>query len=77
MVDQLCAQAEANSKIMEGGEKVSELVSILQAGGTPAIVAVAYLLWRLDRQMNELKVSIETLIDTMIRFVPGVRQKGD
>lgn len=62
---------------MDGGEKVSEIVGLLQAGGTPAIVAVAYLLWRLDRQMNELKVSIETLIDTMIRFVPGVRQKGE
>lgn len=71
------SSAQVEKSKMDGGEKVSEIVGLLQAGGTPAIVAVAYLLWRLDRQMNELKVSIETLIDTMIRFVPGVRQKGE
>lgn len=50
----------------------NEIISLLQAGGTPVIGVIGYLLWKLNRQMIELKTSVDTLVSTLIRFVPGV-----
>lgn len=52
-----------------------DFISILQAGGTPVMGLVGYFLWRLSQQMTELKVSIDTLVSTLIRFVPGIKEK--
>jgi hypothetical protein len=52
-----------------------DVVSILQAGGPPVIGVVGFFLWKLSRQMSDLKVSIDTLIETLIRFVPGIQEK--
>lgn len=51
------------------------LVSILQAGGVPAMGLIGWFLYQLNKQMSELKVSIDTLIETLIRFVPGIQEK--
>lgn len=51
-----------------------DFISILQAGGMPAIGVVGYMLWQLNKQMTELKVSIDTLVSTLIRFVPGIKE---
>ena len=37
---------------------------------------VGFFLWRLSQQMTELKVSIDTLVSTLIRFVPGIKERG-
>jgi hypothetical protein len=51
-----------------------DFVSILQAGGTPVIGLVGYLLWKLSNQITELKTSVDTLVNTMIRLVPGLKE---
>ena len=51
-----------------------EFISILQAGGTPVIGVIGYFLYKLSKQMTELKVSIDTLVSTLIRFVPGIKE---
>lgn len=51
-----------------------DFISILQAGGTPVLGIVGYFLWKLSQQMTELKVSIDTLVSTLIRFVPGIKE---
>lgn len=51
-----------------------DIVSILQAGGTPVIGVVGYLLWKLSNQVTELKTSVDTLVNTMIRLVPGLKE---
>lgn len=53
-----------------------DFIKILQAGGTPVIGLVGYFLWKLNRQMSDLKISIDTLISTLIRFVPGIKENG-
>lgn len=53
-----------------------DFFSILQAGGTPVMGFVGYFLWRLSQQMTELKVSIDTLVSTLIRFVPGIKENS-
>jgi hypothetical protein len=53
-----------------------DFISILQAGGTPVMGLVGYFLWRLSQQMTELKVSIDTLVSTLIRFVPGIKENS-
>jgi len=50
-----------------------DLIAILQAGGTPVVGLVGFFLWKLSKQMTELKVSIDTLVSTLIRFVPGIK----
>lgn len=52
-----------------------DFLSILQAGGTPVIGLVGYLLWKLSNQITELKTSVDTLVNTMIRLVPGLKDK--
>lgn len=52
-----------------------DLISLLQAGGTPVIGLVGYFLFKLNKQMSDLKVSIDTLVSTLIRFVPGIQEK--
>lgn len=54
-----------------------DVVSILQAGGTPVMGLVGYFLWQLSKQMTELKVSIDTLVSTLIRFVPGINKENE
>lgn len=51
-----------------------DVIKILQAGGTPVIGLVGYFLWKLSKQMSDLKVSIDTLVSTLIRFVPGIQE---
>lgn len=51
-----------------------DIVSILQAGGTPAMAMVGWLLWKLSNQITELKASVDTLVNTMIRLVPGLKE---
>lgn len=50
-----------------------DFISLLQAGGTPVIGLVGFFLWKLSKQMSDLKVSIDTLVSTLIRFVPGIK----
>lgn len=52
-----------------------DVVSIIQAGGSGVVGLVGYFLWKLSKQMTELKVSIDTLVETLIRFVPGIQEK--
>lgn len=51
-----------------------DFISLLQAGGTPVIGLVGYFLFKLNKQMSDLKVSIDTLVSTLIRFVPGIQE---
>lgn len=53
--------------------EVPDIVTILQAGGAPATALVGYFLWKLNKQMTELKASIDTLVSTLILFVPGIK----
>lgn len=50
-----------------------DIVAILQAGGTPAMGLVGYLLWKLSNQVTELKTSVDTLVNTMIKLVPSLK----
>lgn len=50
-----------------------DFISILQAGGTPVIGVVGWLLWKLSNQITELKTSVDTLVSTMLRLVPGLK----
>jgi len=52
-----------------------DLVKILQAGGTPALAIVGFLLWKVSHQITELKTSVDTLVNTMLRLVPGLKDK--
>lgn len=52
-----------------------DLVKILQAGGTPALAIVGYLLWKVSVQITELKVSVDVLVNTMLRLVPGLKDR--
>jgi hypothetical protein len=47
--------------------ELAALVEILNAGATPGIAVLAYLLWRLDRRLIE----VETLIKSV--FQPPTR----
>lgn len=51
-----------------------DIIGLLQAGGVPAFAVIGYLLWKLNNQITELKVSIDTLVSTLIRFVPGIKE---
>ncbi len=50
-----------------------DVLKILQAGGSGVLVLIGFFLWKLSKQMSDLKVSIDTLVDTLIRFVPGIK----
>lgn len=52
-----------------------DFISILQAGGTPAMGVVGFFLWKLSNQITELKASVDTLVDTMLRLVPGLKER--
>lgn len=52
-----------------------DFISILQAGGTPAMGLVGYMLWKVSNQITELRVSVDTLVTTMLRLVPGLKEK--
>lgn len=52
-----------------------DFLKILQAGGTPVIAVVGYFLWKLSKQMSDLKTSVDTLVETLIRFVPGIKDQ--
>lgn len=52
-----------------------DLISLLQAGGTPALGLVGFLLWKVSQQITELKTSVDTLVSTMLRLVPGLKEK--
>lgn len=52
-----------------------DLIKILQAGGTPALAIVGFLLWKVSAQIAELKTSVDTLVSTMLRLVPGLKEK--
>lgn len=52
-----------------------DFVSILQAGGSGVLGLIGFLLWKLSKQVSDLKVSIDTLVSTLIRFVPGVKEE--
>jgi hypothetical protein len=52
-----------------------DLIKVLQAGGTPALAIVGYLLWKVSQQITELKTSVDTLVNTMLRLVPGLKEK--
>jgi hypothetical protein len=52
-----------------------DLIKVLQAGGTPALAIVGYLLWKVSHQITELKTSVDTLVNTMLRLVPGLKEK--
>lgn len=51
-----------------------DFISILQAGGTPAMGIVGYMLWRVSIQITELKTSVDVLVNTMLRLVPGLKE---
>ncbi len=51
-----------------------DIVQIIQAGGSGVVGLVGYFLWKLSKQVTELKVSIDTLVSTLIRFVPGIKE---
>lgn len=51
-----------------------DFISILQAGGTPVIGVVGWLLWKLSNQITELKTSVDTLVNTLLRLVPGLKE---
>lgn len=51
-----------------------DFISILQAGGTPAMGLVGYMLWQVSKQITELKVSVDVLVNTMLRLVPGLKE---
>lgn len=52
-----------------------DFLALLQAGGTPVIGLVGFLLWKLSNQITELKTSVDTLVNTMIRLVPGLKDR--
>lgn len=52
-----------------------DLIKILQAGGTPALAIVGFLLWKVSQQITELKTSVDTLVNTLLRLVPGLKDK--
>ncbi len=58
-------------------DDLQNLLQLLQAGSAPVLAVIAYFLWKLDKQFMALQVTINTLIETMIRFVPGVRKSQD
>jgi len=51
-----------------------DLIQLLQGGGVGVTGLVGFFLWKLNRQMSDLKVSIDTLVTTLIRFVPGIKE---
>lgn len=66
--------------------ELSEFLQMLQAGSVPVLGAIAYLLWKIDRRMDastaklestmaELRISVETAVETLMRFVPGHRKE--
>jgi len=52
-----------------------DLVKLLQAGGTPALAIVGFLLWKVSQQITELRTSVDTLVNTMLRLVPGLKER--
>lgn len=52
-----------------------DIMAILQAGGTPALGIVGFLLWKVSQQITELKTSVDTLVNTMLRLVPGLKER--
>lgn len=43
------------------------LLKVVQAGGTPATIILCYVLWQLSNKMTELKASVDTFMEYVIR----------
>jgi len=53
--------------------QISDLPQIIQGVGTSASGVIIFLLWRLTKEMGELKTELKTFTDVMSRFVPGAK----
>lgn len=52
---------------------VADLVKLLEGAGTPINGLVVYLLFRLIKEIGELKTELKTFTDVMSRYVPSPR----
>lgn len=54
---------------MEPSPTINELVQLLQGAGTPLSGIVVFLLYRLNREIADLKVELKTYAEVMEKFV--------
>lgn len=48
----------------------NELLEILQGVGTPVSGVIVFLLWRLNKEVGELKTELKTYTEVLNRFLP-------
>lgn len=53
--------------------QTNEFLQIVQGAATPVSGVVVFLLWRLNKEVGELKTEIKTYMEVMSRFIPGGR----
>lgn len=50
---------------------IAEFVQLLQGAGTPIGGVIVYFLWKLIKEVGELKIELKATIETMYRLANG------
>jgi len=54
--------------------QIPDISQILQGAGTPVSAVIVFLLWRLNKEVADLKTELKTFVEVMSRFVPGAKK---
>jgi hypothetical protein len=49
---------------------VPDLVALMQGAGTPVAGVIVFLLWKLNKEVGELKTEIKTFTEVITRYLP-------
>lgn len=51
--------------------QMSDLTQILAGAGTPVSAVIVFLLWRLNKEVGELKTELKAYTEVLSRYFPG------
>jgi len=59
---------------MEPQPTISDMLQLLQGAGTPMAGIIVFLLYRLNKEVGELKTEIKTFTEVMTKYFPKVKE---
>lgn len=58
---------------MDAPTTLPDILALINGAGTPVAGIIVFLLYRLNKEVGDLKTELKTFTDVMSRFVPGAR----
>lgn len=59
---------------MDPTPTVSDLIQLLQGAGTPMVGVLVFLLYRLNKEVAEMKVKLETFTEVISKYLPKAKE---